>query len=118
MSTVLNPERVVIGGGVAEAGDLILEPARRRLIGACVCRRGSHRGRPRAELGYEAGSIGAALGVPRPRDPDDRYRQLPVPGRLEHAAAHLDAFGPDDVAEMQEDAVIAPSTTRSPPGST
>ena len=31
----------------------------------------------------------------------------PLPGWLEHAAAHLDTFGPDDVAELQEDAVIA-----------
>jgi 5-methyltetrahydropteroyltriglutamate--homocysteine methyltransferase len=31
----------------------------------------------------------------------------PFPGWLEHAAADLDAFGPDDVAELQEDAVIA-----------
>src|SRR5580765_1128147 len=31
----------------------------------------------------------------------------PLPGWLEHAAADLDAFGPDDVAELQEDAVIA-----------
>jgi len=31
----------------------------------------------------------------------------PLPGWLEHAAANLDAFGPDDVAELQEDAVIA-----------
>ena len=31
----------------------------------------------------------------------------PLPGWLEHAARHLDAFGPDDVAELQEDAVIA-----------
>ena len=31
----------------------------------------------------------------------------PLPAWLEHAAAHLDAFGPDDVAELQEDAVIA-----------
>lgn len=30
-----------------------------------------------------------------------------LPGWLEHAAANLDAFGPDDVAELQEDAVIA-----------
>ena len=28
MTIVLNPERVVIGGGVAEAGDSILRPAR------------------------------------------------------------------------------------------
>jgi 5-methyltetrahydropteroyltriglutamate--homocysteine methyltransferase len=31
----------------------------------------------------------------------------PFPGWLEHAAARLDEFGPDDVAELQEDAVIA-----------
>jgi len=31
----------------------------------------------------------------------------PLPGWLEHAAEHLDAFGPDDVGELQEDAVIA-----------
>ena len=31
----------------------------------------------------------------------------PFPGWLEHAAAHLGDFGPDDVAELQEDAVIA-----------
>jgi 5-methyltetrahydropteroyltriglutamate--homocysteine methyltransferase len=31
----------------------------------------------------------------------------PLPGWLEHAAAHLDDFGPDDLAELQEDAVIA-----------
>ena len=31
----------------------------------------------------------------------------PLPGWLEHASLHLDAFGPDDVGELQEDAVIA-----------
>jgi len=31
----------------------------------------------------------------------------PFPGWLEHAAARLGDFGPDDVAELQEDAVIA-----------
>lgn len=58
---VLNPERVVIGGGLAQAGDLLLEPARaevRRRIrinpteGTLIVP---------AELGYEAGAIGAAL---------------------------------------------------------
>jgi glucokinase len=57
----LNPERVVIGGGVAEAGELLLGPAQDE------ARRRVHvppTGRTeivRAELGYEAGSIGAAL---------------------------------------------------------
>ena len=31
----------------------------------------------------------------------------PFPGWLEFAAQHLDRFGPDDLAEMQEDAVVA-----------
>src|SRR6185436_13558857 len=31
----------------------------------------------------------------------------PFPGWLEHACAHLDDFGPDDRAELQDDAVIA-----------
>jgi 5-methyltetrahydropteroyltriglutamate--homocysteine methyltransferase len=31
----------------------------------------------------------------------------PFPGWLEHAAANLDAFGPEDIAELQEDAVVA-----------
>ena len=31
----------------------------------------------------------------------------PFPGWLEHAAANLADFGPDDIAELQEDAVIA-----------
>ena len=31
----------------------------------------------------------------------------PFPGRLEYAAGRLHEFGPDDVAELQEDAVIA-----------
>ena len=31
----------------------------------------------------------------------------PLPGWLEFASRHLDQFGPDDIAEMQDDAVIA-----------
>src|SRR5205814_571264 len=31
----------------------------------------------------------------------------PFPAWLEHASQHLDRFGPDDIAEMQDDAVIA-----------
>jgi glucokinase len=57
----LNPDRIVIGGGVAEAGDLILEPAReevkRRVRVAPVDRIPI----VRAELGYDSGAIGAAV---------------------------------------------------------
>ena len=58
----LDPEVVVIGGGVSAAGDRLLEPARdalrRTLVGA------DHRRIPglvAAELGPRAGMIGAAL---------------------------------------------------------
>ena len=31
----------------------------------------------------------------------------PFPSWLEHASAHLDAFSPDDIAEIQDAAVVA-----------
>jgi len=40
----------------------------------------------------------------------------PFPGWLEFASNHLDQFGPADIAEMQEDAVIAAVTIRLMPG--
>lgn len=56
-----DPDRVVVGGGLSAAGDLLLDPARaalaRSLVGA------AHRVVPpvrRAELGPEAGVVGAA----------------------------------------------------------
>ncbi|HET7387902.1 MAG TPA: ROK family glucokinase [Nocardioidaceae bacterium] len=56
-----DPELVVIGGGVSEAGDLLLDPARESLAHALVGR--GFRPLPpvvRAELGADAGFIGAA----------------------------------------------------------
>lgn len=57
----LDPGRVVVGGGLSEAGDLLLRPARtalsRRLVG------GAHRSVPdvvAARLGARAGLVGAA----------------------------------------------------------
>jgi glucokinase len=56
---LLWPERVVVGGGVADAGELLLEPLRLELRRrACVA--------PEipvvpAELGPVAGAVGAAL---------------------------------------------------------
>jgi len=57
---LLNPERVVIGGGVAQAGPLILDPARAHLLRhSLVARHGPPEILP-AGLGAEAGLLGAA----------------------------------------------------------
>ena len=59
---VLDPEVIVVGGGVSEAGDLLLDPARRRLAASVT---GAEvRPLPRivpALMGNDAGVIGAAM---------------------------------------------------------
>lgn len=58
---LLNPEKVIIGGGVAEAGDLLLEPIRKTIQErAMVVARESVEIVP-AELGNSAGVIGASM---------------------------------------------------------
>ena len=61
LAAILDPEMFVIGGGVADAGDLVLEPARRAFEAQLTGR--GHRPEPSltlAELGNDAGVIGAA----------------------------------------------------------
>ena len=59
---LIDPERIIIGGGVADLGELLLEPIRaswrEHIFGPAT-------GTPivRAELGYDAGVIGAAAVV-------------------------------------------------------
>ena len=61
MAAILDPELIVLGGGVSDAGSLLLEPAR-----AAFRRQLTGRGyRPEARfalarLGNDAGMIGAA----------------------------------------------------------
>ena len=58
----LDPEVVVIGGGVLSAGDLLIEPAVEAYHARVIAR--EHRAVPpvlRAQLGDDAGLIGAAL---------------------------------------------------------
>lgn len=58
-STLLAPELIVVGGGLAAAGDLLLDPIRARLAGCLTFQR-----RPRlvrAKLGDQAGCLGAGL---------------------------------------------------------
>ena len=71
---VLDPEAVVVGGGVADVGDLLLVPAERAFRDAVEAP--EHRPEVpiiRAELGNDAGAIGAAMlalesiGVPTAR---------------------------------------------------
>ncbi|HSS36285.1 MAG TPA: ROK family protein [Patescibacteria group bacterium] len=72
MITVVSPDRVVIGGGVASAGDLLLEPIRdelRRRVRTTDLERVDI---VTAELGIWAGAIGAAIHgaeATGPRDP-------------------------------------------------
>ena len=59
--SVLDPSMVVVGGGVAEAGELLLSPARE----SCMAHLSGGRNRPQlsiraAQLGNDAGIIGAA----------------------------------------------------------
>ena len=62
LAAAFDPELVVIGGGVAAAGDLLLEPAREMLATRLVG--GPYRTIPKvvvAALGPQAGMIGATL---------------------------------------------------------
>ena len=68
LAAVLDPAVFVIGGGLAEAGDLVLESA--RIHFADELTGGGHRPSPRfvvAQLGNDAGVIGAAALAERGR---------------------------------------------------
>ncbi|MEV4616707.1 ROK family protein [Kitasatospora sp. NPDC049258] len=58
-TTLLGCELIVLGGGLAEAGDLLLDPVRTRLAARLTFQR--RPGVVRAELGDEAGCLGAGL---------------------------------------------------------
>ncbi|MGO4256420.1 ROK family protein [Marmoricola sp. RAF53] len=59
--TVLDLDTIVLGGGVAEAGELLTEPVEAALNAAMVQRPGASRVRVlSAELGVDAGIVGAA----------------------------------------------------------
>jgi glucokinase len=64
---VVNPERVVVGGGIVEAGELILGPAREEVRRRVTVPPSGLTEIVPTQLGREAGSIGAALwGAERP----------------------------------------------------
>jgi glucokinase len=58
---LLWPERVVVGGGVADAGELLLEPLRAELRRRACVAPVDRIAVVRAELGPHAGAVGAAL---------------------------------------------------------
>jgi glucokinase len=81
---LLWPDRIVVGGGVAEAGELLLGPLRREIIArARVCPADALTVAA-AELGPVAGAIGAALWSHEAPDADARR----------HPVAHRGSDGP------------------------
>ena len=58
-ANIFEPDVIVIGGGAAAAGDLLLEPARRELRDRALPPMNQIQVAP-AELGPDAGMIGAA----------------------------------------------------------
>ena len=61
MITVITPDRVVLGGGVAAAGELLFEPMRAELRRRVKTTSLDAVGIVPAELGIWAGAIGAAI---------------------------------------------------------
>jgi glucokinase len=57
---LLDPERVIVGGGVARAGDLILEPCRKMIPSLVMAEGGRKVPVVEAELGTHAAAVGAA----------------------------------------------------------
>ena len=61
MVTVLSPDRVVIGGGIAAAGDLLLDPIRAEMRDRVHTTSLAEVEVVTAQLGTWAGAIGAAI---------------------------------------------------------
>ncbi|MGN0401703.1 MAG: ROK family protein [Acetatifactor sp.] len=75
--TLFRPDKIILGGGIAEAGELLLDPLQQRLVPNTFA--GTEIGVPKivkAKLGNDAGIIGAAFlekyGVKRRRTQNDR----------------------------------------------
>ena len=58
---LLNPEKIVIGGGVADAGDFLFNPIKEALSKRAMPIQGAAVQVVHAELGNTAGVIGASL---------------------------------------------------------
>lgn len=58
---LLNPEKIIVGGGVGQAGDLILEPIREAIKKRCIPTSAAAVEIVPAQLGESAGVVGASL---------------------------------------------------------
>jgi len=58
---LLNPEKIIVGGGVGQAGDLILEPVREAIRKRCIPTSAAAVEVVQAQLGESAGVVGASL---------------------------------------------------------
>lgn len=60
IANTLNPEKIVLAGGVAKAGDLLLQPVKKQFLKFCFPRVADSTEISLASLGNDAGVIGAA----------------------------------------------------------
>lgn len=58
---LLNPEKIIVGGGVGQAGDLILNPVREAIKKRCIPTSANAVEVVQAQLGESAGVVGASL---------------------------------------------------------
>ncbi len=61
LANIFNPDMIVIGGGLSSLGDLLLEPARKLMEAYAIRPNGTVAQVAAAQLGNEAGVVGAAL---------------------------------------------------------
>ncbi|MBM4762287.1 ROK family glucokinase [Bacillus sp. B15-48] len=60
VANILNPEKIIIGGGVSKAGETLLKPLSKEFINHCFSRGANSTKLALAALGNDAGVIGAA----------------------------------------------------------
>lgn len=80
--TVIGPERIVIGGGIAEAGDVLLDPIRAAVRERVTLVPPEQVDIVPAELGSAAGAIGAALAALGSPVGDRRFLQGEIPSAV------------------------------------
>jgi glucokinase len=77
--TMVGPECVVVGGGAAAAGDALLDPIRAAVLARITLVPPDQIKIVPAELGYEAGAIGAALAAMATPTKDHRFLAGKIP---------------------------------------